>query len=128
MGKKKLYGTLYVQLFLCVSILIDTYFLSCNYSLWLKANDILQLLLVVKANEWRYYKWRTQNLVSLIHKTLKVNRGGDASPSCKRISDFMIMENYMYMNHVKTFVDTQRYSFNYNTLLLQQCYSLLGRN
>ena len=24
------------------------------------------------------------------YKTLKVNRGGDGSPSCRRISDFMI--------------------------------------
>ena len=56
------------------------------------------------------------------YKTVKVNSGGDGSPSCKRISDFMIffqshnshMENYV--NHVTAIVNTPRYSSNYSTL------------
>ena len=45
------------------------------------------------------------------NKTLKVNRGGDGSPSLKRISDFMIFIKVIiatwkkkYVNHVRVIV------------------------
>ena len=56
MGKKKLHKTINVQLIFVCFYSIDTYFLSCNYYLWLKANE-----------------WRTQNLVSFrLNKLVEV--------------------------------------------------------
>ena len=54
-------------------------------------------------------------------KTLKVNRGGDGSPSCKRIRFYDFYQSHhshieIYMNYVTTIVNTQRYSSNYSTL------------
>ena len=48
------------------------------------------------------------------NKTLKVNRGGDGSHSCKRISDFMLFIKVMehYVNHFTYSGNTERYISN----------------